>query len=76
MLHKICDYIYVIDDGEIIIEGNKYDVFKNYDELKKRKIAIPRIIQFSELVKEKKQINMGYRDEINDLLKDIYRYVK
>ena len=74
-IHKVSDYIYVIDK-EIIIEGNKYDVFKEKELLNKHGIVIPKIIEFSSEVLDKKKIKMGYRDDINDLIKDIYRYAK
>lgn len=74
-LHKIVDYIYVIDKG-IVLEGTKYDVFKEQKLLNKHNISIPQIIEFEMEVLEKKNIKIGYRDEINDLIKDIYRYAK
>jgi len=74
-IHKVSDYIYVIDK-EIIIEGNKYDVFKEKKLLNKHGIVIPKIMEFSSEVLDKKKIKMGYRDDINDLIKDIYRYAK
>lgn len=75
-LHRFVDYIFVLGDKEVIIEGDKYTVFKEGELLQKNNIEVPKIMEFSNQVLNKKEIKIGYRDEINDLIKDIYRYVK
>lgn len=67
---KIADKVYVLDDGKIISSGNKYKILKS--DLVKQ----PKLIEFSLMVKDIKNINIGFRDDISDLMKDVYRNVK
>lgn len=76
LIHKLVDYIYIIDNGKVVLKGNKYDIFKEEKKIRKYNIKSPKIIEFSNSVLNKKKLKIGYRDEINDLIKDIYRYVK
>lgn len=76
LVHQVSDYVIVLDKGNVITEGDKYSVFKKEEMLKKYGIKVPKIIEFSNKVLDKKGIKIGYRDEMNDLIKDIYRYVK
>lgn len=74
LLLKISDHIILLDKGKLVLEGNKYDFFKQ--DIAKYGLKRPKIIEFEQLVLEKKGIKIGYRDDINDLMKDVYRYVK
>lgn len=72
-LHMICDDVLILSNGKIVENGSKYEVFEK--ELKKYGVTSPQIISFSKKVLEKKNIRLGYRDDIKDLIKDIYRNV-
>ena len=75
-IHNISDYVILLDKGNVILTGNKYDILGNPDVLKKYNLPVPKVVEFSYKVLKNKGIKMGYRDDINDLLKDIYRYAK
>lgn len=68
-IHEVSDDILLLNKNII---GNKYKVFmdQNYD------LEIPKLIDISNIVYKRKNIKMGYRDDIKDLIKDIYRYAK
>lgn len=74
LLHRICDNIVVLYKGKIVLKGNKYEVFTK--DIEKYGLKKPKIIQFEQLVLKEKKVRLGYRDDINDLMKDIYRNVK
>lgn len=76
LIHKLCDEVIIMDKGKLVACSDKYTIFTNGELLKKYDILMPKVIIFSNLVLREKNIKMGYRDDINDLLKDIYRYVK
>ena len=75
-VHNISDYLIIINKDKIIAQGNKYEIFNNEQILKENKIKIPNIIEFEKLVKNNKNINIGLRDNTNDLIKDICYHIE
>ena len=73
---ELADEVICLKDGNSVFEGDKFDLFTNTMLLNNVSISKPDIIRFTDLVKKNKGINLGYRDDLNDLMKDIYRFVK
>lgn len=73
---QVADRLVIINNGKIIKDGKKYDVMKDEKSLSKVNNDIPKIINFENKVLELKKIKLGYRDNLNDLIKDIYRNAK
>ena len=73
---SLADDVIGLNNGNLIFQGDKFDLFMNTKLLNENNIDEPDIIRFENLVKNDKGIDIGYRDDINDLMKDIYRFVK
>lgn len=73
LIHSIADYIYILHNGKIVLEGNKYAVFGN-SKLEKYNIKMPDVIKVTQIIRKNKKIKLPYRDDVNDLIKDIYFY--
>lgn len=75
-LLQISDRVWVIKNNEIIKEADKFEIFSDAKLLDEVNIKVPYTVEFVNKVRQLKNIKFGYRDNINDLLKDIYRYAK
>lgn len=75
-LLTIVDFIFVLNLGKIVATGSKYQIYGDKKLLNDNNIVQPKLLKFSDIVFERKNIKMGYRDDISDLMKDVYRYVK
>ncbi len=73
LLDAICDTVYVMKDGEVVCSGDKYEVLSNEKIMVDSGLCSPKTLEFSNLVKRMKNVNLGKRNDINDLIKDIYR---
>ena len=71
LLYEIVDEIIVLTD-EIVLSGSKYDVFKNADLLSELDIERPKYVELVDMIAEKKNVSLPYRDRITDIVKDVY----
>lgn len=62
-------------DRKLLFYGDKKCAYEHIDLLQQEGLEIPPTILFSYIVNAKKNIHLGYRMEIHDLIKDIYRNV-
>lgn len=72
-LIQAVDEIAVLNCGKLVAFDKKYTILKEARKLKKLGMEVPTTIYFSDFVLKKKKIKIGYRDQMNDLIKDIYR---
>ncbi len=75
MLYPLVDNIIVLNKGQVLLEGNREEVFNQTSVLAANNIKIPRIVEFINKVNNKKGIKLPSRTDIKDLIKDIYRHV-
>ena len=71
MLYDIVDNVVVLNNGKVVIEGSKMDVFKNVDLLDKNNTPVPSIIRFEKIIYDKKNIDLGYLKDMNSLVRKI-----
>ena len=74
-LYRYTNNLIVIKNDKVLIEGNTSDIFQKVDLLKKNKIAVPEIVEFTYIVRKKKKTKIDYHKDVRDLIKDIYKHV-
>ena len=75
-LFQLVNLIIYKDKNTYVICDNKYSFFSNKRLLKMCDLAEPRIMEFYSEVKRKTKVRLLKRDNINDLIKEIYRHAQ
>jgi len=60
-----CDYVYVMDQGKITMEGTPKDVFDHVDEIRNVNLRLPRIGHLMEILREKDEFD--FEDTANTI---------
>ena len=74
-LYQYTSHIIMEKNHKIILEGDTKEVYSKVDFLKKNRMNIPEIVEFTYLAKKKKKAKIDYHRDIRDLIKDIYKHV-
>lgn len=75
-ISKITDNYILLKNGKISSIGTNKDLLERADKIKKAGLEIPYIIDFINIAKKKKNIELEPTFDIKELMKDIYRNVK
>ena len=76
LIYGVCDNVVLINNGTLLKSGDKYSIFKDKSLLEDCGLSVPRLISFSNTLMDMKGVDIGFRNDINDLVKDIYRFVR
>ena len=74
--YEVCDKYILLKNGKIISNSNKKDLLKETDKLEGSSLQVPKIIDFINTARKKKNISLDITYDIKELMKDIYRNVK
>ena len=74
-LLQVVDRILILDGNKAKIIDDKYRVFTDMALLNRLNVAVPQILNFK-LIAQSKNIKLAHKDNVNDLIKDIYRNVR
>ncbi len=75
LLYKYTDYLIILKNDIVLLEGKTTELYKNISILKRNKIEIPKIVEITYLVKKNKGIKIDYHKDVRDIIKDIYKHV-
>lgn len=75
ILYKYTDHLIIYINGKILDEGPTEKVYINVDMLKRHKIKVPELVEFTYKARTNKNVKIDYHKDIRDLIKDIYKHV-
>lgn len=75
VMYRFVDNVIILSNGNILLQGDKYEVFKNIDTLTNNGVKVPRIVEFLHKAEQKTGKYLGDFDNVEDLTKEIVKNV-
>lgn len=74
ILYEITEKLVLINSGELIL-GNTNDIYQQVEMLIDKELDIPYFSLLTYKAKQKKNINLFYRKDVRDVMKDVYKSI-
>lgn len=74
-LYKYTNEMIFMKNAEVLLTGKTDEVYLRVDYLKKNKIDIPEIVEFTYIAKKEKNVKIDYHKDVRDIIKDIYKHI-
>ncbi len=75
-VYSFVDQVFILHNKKLVQYGDKIAVLSDSNQLKKYQLTPPKIVELTQKINASKNLKLNYRDDINDLLKDMYRHAK
>ena len=76
LVYELIDNIVIIDNKNVLISSEKYSAFNDKKISSNKLIKKPLIVEITNKIYEKNNIKLGKNDNINELIKAIYREIR
>ena len=74
ILYKYCTRAVIIKNDKVIT-GPIKDVYSKVETLRRSKIRVPDIVEFTYQARKQKKAKIDYHKDIRDIIKDIYKHI-
>ena len=75
VLYQNTEHLILLKNDKVLLEEETEDAYKRVDFLKKHKVELPEIVEFTYLARKNKNAKIDYFKDIRDIIKDIYKHV-
>ncbi len=75
VMYRFIDNVIILSNGKILLQGDKFEVFKNIELLTDNGVKVPRIVEFLHKLEQKTGKYLGNIDNVEDLTKEIVKNV-
>lgn len=74
MLYEIVDDVVVLNDGKVVKQGKKMEVFSDIKLLDENKAPVPSVVRVCDIINSQTGVNLGYVENTNALVRAIANY--